>query len=47
MPDRLWPTLLIMGLDSRLDENGNPLPPELYQAMTPVGAGVAATTPTC
>lgn len=25
--------ILIMGLDSRLDENGNPLPPEIYQAL--------------
>lgn len=24
---------LIMGLDSRLDENGNPLPPQIYQAL--------------
>ncbi len=25
--------ILIMGLDSRLDENGHPLPPEIYQAL--------------
>lgn len=25
--------ILIMGLDSRLDENGNPLPPEIYDAL--------------
>jgi LCP family protein required for cell wall assembly len=25
--------ILIMGLDSRLDENGNPLPAEIYQAL--------------
>jgi len=25
--------ILIMGLDSRLDENGKPLPPEIYQAL--------------
>ena len=25
--------ILIMGLDSRLDENGDPLPPEIYQAL--------------
>jgi len=25
--------ILIMGLDSRLDENGNPLPPDVYQAL--------------
>jgi LCP family protein required for cell wall assembly len=25
--------VLIMGLDSRLDENGNPLPPAVYQAL--------------
>lgn len=25
--------ILIMGLDSRLDGNGNPLPPEIYQAL--------------
>jgi LCP family protein required for cell wall assembly len=25
--------ILIMGLDSRLDENGRPLPPEIYQAL--------------
>lgn len=25
--------ILIMGLDSRLDESGNPLPPDIYQAL--------------
>ena len=25
--------ILVMGLDSRLDENGNPLPPQLYEAL--------------
>jgi LCP family protein required for cell wall assembly len=25
--------ILIIGLDSRLDENGNPLPPEIYRAL--------------
>jgi LCP family protein required for cell wall assembly len=25
--------ILIMGLDSRLDENGNPLPPDIYNAL--------------
>jgi LCP family protein required for cell wall assembly len=32
--------LLVMGLDSRTDESGNPLPPEVYQAMHTGGADV-------
>ncbi len=32
--------LLVMGLDSRLDENGNPLPPALYQALHTGGPDV-------
>ena len=30
--------ILIMGLDSRLDENGNPLPPDIYNALHAGGA---------
>ncbi|MBV9921475.1 MAG: hypothetical protein JOY78_11560, partial [Pseudonocardia sp.] len=32
--------LLVIGLDSRLDENGNPLPPAVYQAMDTGGPDV-------
>lgn len=32
--------ILIMGLDSRLDENGNPLPPAIYDAMRTGGPDV-------
>ena len=32
--------ILLMGLDSRLDENGDPLPPALYQAMDTGGPDV-------
>lgn len=32
--------ILVMGLDSRLDENGNPLPPAIYDALNTGGADV-------
>lgn len=32
--------LLVMGLDSRLDENGDPLPPMLYEALDTGGPDV-------
>jgi anionic cell wall polymer biosynthesis LytR-Cps2A-Psr (LCP) family protein len=32
--------LLVMGLDSRLDENGDPLPPMLYEALETGGPDV-------
>ena len=32
--------LLVIGLDSRLDENGDPLPPAVYQAMDTGGPDV-------
>ena len=39
--------ILIMGLDSRLDENGNPLPPGIYDALHAGDSSTAARTPTC
>ena len=38
--------ILVMGLDSRLDENGKPLPQRSTRRCTPATSRSAATTPT-